>query len=123
MEDYYERVAVDLTFLKPDPIYDEEKPYFIESLPPKGVRQTNIQYDRVNTILRNARGHEEDFHLETHAFEWMLHNWPHAIREEGDVDVYMRAMEGVLKQRLNAERVHCYDYTVKASIQMNFESF
>jgi hypothetical protein len=105
-------VTVDLTFLKPSPLYDEEKPYFIEGVPPKGVRQTNIEYATVETVLHNARGHEQDFDLETHAFEWIHHEYPHTIREERDVDAYMRAMEEVLRQRLKATRVHCYDYTV-----------
>ncbi|KAK0744331.1 hypothetical protein B0T21DRAFT_389709 [Apiosordaria backusii] len=83
-------------YLKPDPLYDEEKPYSLASHPPPGIKKTNIVNSPTPTIVRNARGFEKNFFLYTHGFEWLDHDLkldPGFGADEGQLDEYMNEMD------------------------------
>jgi hypothetical protein len=42
MESFQEVISAPLMLLKPDPLYDEVKPYAVASDPPPGIKKSNI---------------------------------------------------------------------------------
>ena len=105
---------VQLQYLAPLELYESVKPYSLASSKCYMLPRTNVQtttYDNVR--ISNIRGHFPEFSLETSGFEYLKHETEcnfdskQAIEED-----YVDEMAEVLKNRLNAQSVYIFDYTV-----------
>jgi hypothetical protein len=99
-------------FLKPDPIYDEEKPYYILARPPPEMQRSNINYVSFTTKVHDVRDQMKSFSLLDEGFEWINHQLTFDVNDESSIDRYVTEMETVVKKHLGAKRVHVYDYVV-----------
>lgn len=107
----------DITYLKEDPEYDHEKPYYVSgNLPPESEPfRTNIQYEtRGRLPVADLRGNEDQLHLATHGFQYL--DLP---REIVELDVrgahrldYIERVTSLVKTLLNATFALCYDCKV-----------
>jgi hypothetical protein len=130
---------ITLEFIKPLPLYDHEKPYYMVLNSPanpttadndgegtEGLQdphsQTNIQLHLVHEIpVTNVRGREEEFTLEKNGFKFVKHEsealrekegrWEAGGGEQGWME-YVKETAGLVKRVVGAERVICYDYRV-----------
>ena len=112
MADVSDPLIADIYYLKPDPLYDTEKPYEIASAPPPGIKKTNIMNTPFKTPIMNARGKEEQFKLYTSGFEWARQTVCLDVSNEEGLDRYLADMEAFIGQHLNASKVIAYDYVV-----------
>lgn len=111
------RSLTSLKFLRDLPEYEETKPYYISGSLSDGQEdfRTNIQYHSLKKVpLFNLRGQEHRLSIEKHGFE--IIKVPQAIscldvkctqREE-----YMEEVAKIVKRRLDATFVLCYDSKV-----------
>jgi hypothetical protein len=112
MESFQEVISAPLMFLKPDPLYDEVKPYAIVSDPPPGIKKSNIVNTSYLTTIANARGYQSKFSLYTTGFEWVLQPLEVKLNSDEEINRYMATMENFLLHHLRARRVIAYDYVV-----------
>ncbi len=108
-------------FLKPDPLYDEVKPYAIASDPPPGIKKSNIMNTSYTTTIVNARRHENEFSLYSTGFEWVHQALELRLNTDEEIDQYIATMEAFLQNHLHAREVVAYDYVV-SNIQCSFLS-
>ncbi|RWA10870.1 hypothetical protein EKO27_g4235 [Xylaria grammica] len=109
-----------LCFLRDLDEYESQKPYYISGPLPNDLAdyRSNIQYDLVNGVfISNLRGHEKKLSLEKHGFQ--IIEVSEAI---GSLDVqgqerneYIEKMADLLKERLHADLVLCYNYKFRSS--------
>ncbi len=109
-------VIAEIEYLKPDPLYGEERPYSIATQPPPGIKRTNIAQGSVRTPLRSVRGMEDNLSLYTHGFEWACHELTYEVNVDANVDRYMDDMGSFLQKHLNASKVIVYDFVVRLPI-------
>ncbi len=113
-------VSAGIYYLKPDPLYDEEKPYSLEgatTLPP-GMKRTNIVNSPTRTTIWNAREKKSVFSLYAHGFEWAHHELTYDLgfgEDEARLDRYMNEMGEFLRCHLKASKVIVYDYVVSTT--------
>jgi len=73
--DKYEpkRCEAGVFYMKPDELYDVEKPYFmnipIDPAWPPAIKQTNVRYTRKTIIVCDIRGHVDEFTLDRQGFQ------------------------------------------------------
>jgi hypothetical protein len=113
MDTHTDHLVAKIYYLKPDPLYDEERPYAIASDPPPGLRKTNILMTPVETLIRNVRGKEDQFSLYTCGFEWAHHSLSYELDTDQAVDRYLDDMSTFLCQHLKASKVVPYDYAFR----------
>lgn len=113
MSESSESVAAEIQYLKPDPIYDDERPYAIASEPPQGLKRTNIVQQGVRTVIYNARGGQENFSLYSNGFEWVNHGLEYPVSPDENIDRYMQEMGELVRMHLKASKVVVYDYVVR----------
>lgn len=112
MAAHRDQISAPVMFLKPDPLYDHEKPYAIASDPPPGIKKSNISNISYETIITNSRGYETEFSLYTTGFEWVRQPLVLSSKDEEGIDKYIATMESFLKRHLSASSVIAYDYVV-----------
>jgi len=58
-----------LRYIKPNVLYEKEKPYYIFSEVPSGYRRGNLEFeDGPEQLITDIRGREADFTLDEHGF-------------------------------------------------------
>ncbi|KAK4201352.1 putative Aspirochlorine biosynthesis protein N, partial [Triangularia verruculosa] len=108
-------------YMKPDPLYDKEKPYFM-NIPidpawmPK-LRQTNVSYTRRTIDAADIRGHERLFSLDKHGFRLENFHTSLEYNEFANTDLvvtrYYQEVQVFLKQYTGATEVLPFDFQVR----------
>jgi hypothetical protein len=115
-----EFVVANLSFLQWQELYKVEKPYEIYVDLPEGhpgVTQNNLLFERVKTIIKDVRGHEKSFKLETQGFQFA--EFPTKL-QDADLDnrhrvesIYLPEAEHLLRKEYpNASRIFIFDWRV-----------
>jgi hypothetical protein len=110
------KVTSSLSFLKDDPIYDQEKPYYCAGPlePQQEMYRTNLAYSSMTIPFYDLRGFETQPEIEKNGFTFI--EFPSKITFDGNdnesVREYMLETTALLKQKLAAEQCYCYSYRV-----------
>jgi hypothetical protein len=103
-------------------IYRQEKPYYIfyaeDDDEPKSIPPTNLQFElHENILVRDVRGREDQCSLDTTGFEIIRHRCKAKLPIETaeDIEAYKHEIEELLKAKLNALHVYCYEARVRIS--------
>lgn len=111
-------VTTTLTFIRPLPLYDTEKPYFLK-LPGTDTSQsfhkTNLEYfTRDGVVIGDAREQGlNTFSLEDNGFQFLNYETRSSLDEKNaDIEAYCREITELVSRKYNAARVICYDYRV-----------
>jgi hypothetical protein len=60
-----------LRYIKPNALYETEKPYYIFSEVPRGFKRGNLDYEEgPEQLITDIRGREADFSLDEHGFAY-----------------------------------------------------
>jgi len=114
-------VVANLSFLQWQDLYKKEKPYEIYIDLPEGypeVTQNNLVFEPVATVIKDVRGHENSFKLETQGFQFEEFS---TKLQDADLDdrqrvesVYLPEVEQLLKkQYADAHRIFIFDWRVR----------
>lgn len=124
MENKGSEVVTDLWYLKRLPLYDTQKPYFINFPVPSDGKdvppQHNVLHEQVHDIsITDIRGHESDFVLDTHGFE-LDHHETSLTNEEFEIDHIVREkyypeIVAFISKKLGASRVVPFEHTHRLS--------
>ncbi|KAI1378150.1 hypothetical protein F4677DRAFT_36455 [Hypoxylon crocopeplum] len=113
-------ITTEAEFLADLSLYHTEKPYLVfwpeDNNDSKPIPTTNIQLEKHDGIVvHDIRGREEDFKLEANGFEIYRHSSaiPLPLCSKEHVEGYKRETEELLKDRLNAEVVFCYEARIR----------
>lgn len=116
-------VTTTLTFIKPLPLYDMEKPYFLK-IPVNDVsqsfRKTNLEYiTRDGVAIEDARERGLDtFSLEDNGFQFLNYETKSSLDgKKPDIEDYCREITELVSREYNATHAICYDYRVGFSSQ------
>ncbi|RDW67050.1 hypothetical protein BP5796_09799 [Coleophoma crateriformis] len=114
-------VTSSLSFLKDDPLYDEEKPYYCAGSlkPEEEVYRTNLNYCSTTVSFHDLRGFQSQLDIERNGFAFI--DFPSKIIFDGNdnesVRDYMIETMTLLKNKLAAEQCYCYSYRFRRSKQ------
>jgi hypothetical protein len=118
--DIYNSVVAKLSFLQWQDLYKREKPYEIYVDLPDGypeVKQNNLLFQQVDTVINDVRGHEDRFQLENQGFQF--EKFPTKLQDAdlGDrhlvESIYLPEVEDLLRtQYPNANRIFIFDWRV-----------
>ncbi|KAF2807644.1 uncharacterized protein BDZ99DRAFT_572558 [Mytilinidion resinicola] len=114
-----DKVVAEIQYLKPNPLYDNERPYSIATVLLPGVKRTNIEQAAVRTPISSVRGKEDSFALYVQGFEWTRHDLNYELSIDTNVDRYMEEMGSFLRKHLNASEVIVYDYVFREQRESN----
>jgi len=107
-----------LKYIKPPPLYAHEKPFICEFDVSKiaGARQTNVELETREVLIRDIRGREDEFSVERNGFEILLHQSAISLEHIGfkpDIkEQYKREAEEVLRARFDAQSVSVFSLEV-----------
>jgi len=109
---------IDLNFLRDLSEYDEVKPYHISGIIPADHEssRTNMQFEKRNQIpFYNLRGQEHKLSIEKHGFEIITvpKDISHLDFKDLQKQEYINRMTEMVKRRLGATLVLCYDCRVR----------
>ena len=108
-----------LCYLKYDPVFEKEKPYFIRFPVDDyaGAKQTNLEFDFYDVTVEDIRGREDQFKLDVHGFELVKFNSSLKHEEFNDFrdnnNIYIREVEEHFKKTLGFDFVEVYDLLVR----------
>ena len=115
-------VSATLTYLSDLPIYQNEKLYELwVSEPPADIPQTNSEFTEVHGIsIHDARQLTDRCSLDSTGFAWITHMSNFLLNGEellkGDqpekLKAYLEECMDLVKERLEAEHVVCFDWRV-----------
>lgn len=90
-----------VSYLARSDLYRAEKPFKLAFDPPPGVaKKTNHEYVSQVASITDVRGHEKDFSLDTHGFEF--HDWPTDLspHDFNDEDTVRRLYYAEIRQHV-----------------------
>lgn len=104
-----------MRFIADLPKYETEKPYNCRGKDVANGEISNLVFDTRSDIpVHDVRGHEHEFSLQKQGFMFVNHE--SKVRKDiGSVDFvyeYLGETINLVKQKLNAEKVVCYDLRV-----------
>lgn len=115
-----------ISFLKHDPLYNQEKPYLV-LLPPyqdaridRSIPRGNLIYEYHLVEVGDVRGRSNEYQIEECGFQYLQHetavnSFP-GLHGDGptreDIGTYKVETEAVLKDFFQAAHVVCYDLRV-----------
>lgn len=111
---------VRLHFLRPLPLYDEEKPYYIFADIPEEFPRGNLEYeDGPEQLISDVRGHEHEFSLQQQGF--MYRSWiPPKLNWEDEQEIvgkYIPSVQTLLAEILDLgealKRNEVFDWRVR----------
>ncbi|KAK4200761.1 hypothetical protein QBC40DRAFT_253766 [Triangularia verruculosa] len=110
-----EKVAGMIGFIAPLPQWEKEKTFCLALPLPDNQPKTNLVIDQHTVMLRDVRGREEQYDLDTHGFTFAAMpplkvdlDDEQALRTD-----YVQQMEDFLREKLQADIVHVFDYTLR----------
>lgn len=108
-----------LCYLKHDPIFEHEKPFFIrfpvDDYPE--AKQTNLTFDFYDVTIEDIRGQEDQFKFDVHGFE--LINFESQLKHEDfndfreNNDIYIKEIEAYFKNKMGFAFVEVYDLLIR----------
>ena len=105
-----------MLFFKPSEEHEREKPYY-STIPfsAPGAKQTNYASIKKNVTVQDIRGHEERFRLHECGFELAHHDtafidWRNGAKVKKE---HYAGFRDFLKEKLQADRVVVFDYSVR----------
>jgi hypothetical protein len=112
-----EKITTCLKFLAPSPRWLTEKPFCLTIPLPEGQPRSNTIICTVpNLLVGNGRGMESSFQLDKNGFEFSsLPPLPQNLNFDDHVGFesgYLQDMANLLKEKLKADAVFVFDYTV-----------
>lgn len=105
-------------------VYETKKPY-VCLVPlthaPKDFPQSNIEYVNKDVDVKDIRGFESLFRLDTHGFQLVHHHPTFTAWQDGKkvVEEYYPYIVQLLKKHLGNVRVHIYDHTVRIAYMIS----
>lgn len=103
----------ELSYLAAIPLYEEEKPYKIEGHLPPGLARSNIQGQKTPVVIDNIRDKQPGFFsLNTTGFEVQSLPTRQDLYTDDGVSRHVEEVGEHLQERLSADLVHCFAYTV-----------
>jgi len=116
-------VQATLEYLQRLPLYDEEKPYWCflqphEGFDPDTQRVDNLEFeDHSNIKIGDIRELDEPVKIDDCGFEVLEHHSKFTRFDEANqVEQYRLETEELLKERLGAIHVKCYDHRLRKNI-------
>ncbi|KAF2736408.1 putative CmcJ-like methyltransferase [Polyplosphaeria fusca] len=111
-------IRASLTFLKPDPLHDHEKPYRLRYDPGPGIPRTNCTtLSQENIVIKDIRGQEDAYSLDQNGFEVVeleSELSPKAFLDiERVKDVWYDELSTMLKNRYGAKRVEVLEHGIR----------
>ncbi|KUJ21854.1 uncharacterized protein LY89DRAFT_681235 [Mollisia scopiformis] len=108
---------VNLNFLRDLSEYDEVKPYHISGIISADHEscRTNMQFEKRGQVpFYNLRGQEHELSIDKHGFEMITvpKDISHLDVKGSQKQEYISHMTEIVKRRLSATLVLCYDYRV-----------
>ena len=111
-------VIASLTFLKPLPLYDTEKPYFLVmpgSVDSSAFRKTNLEYStKEGVTIEDVRDRGlSSFDLEEDGFQFLNYE-PKTLlgKDNENIETYCQEITELVSREYNAAHAVCYDYRV-----------
>ncbi|KAL9595532.1 MAG: hypothetical protein Q9219_006389 [cf. Caloplaca sp. 3 TL-2023] len=109
-------VTATLNFYQPPA--DGSDPFFYVEEPPEGVPQRNFGDSSHEITMKDLRGEESRFQLDTHAFVALQDVSSKADYQTFDSDadvekIYYPEVEALLKEKTGAKRVLLFDHTIR----------
>jgi hypothetical protein len=107
-----------LCYLKYDPIFETEKPFFIRFPVDDyvGAKQTNLEFDFYDVSIEDIRGREDQFKFDIHGFELIEFNSSLKHDDFNDFrhnnNVYIQEIEDHFKKKMGFAFVEVYDLLV-----------
>jgi hypothetical protein len=111
-----------LKYLADLPLYDEEKPYTLYGFPDEVTPKTNCEFTIIEDVpVHDVRGHESDFKINEHGFEFRHKPSYCDLRPEvferpdrrERVWQYLQETISIAKDTLGASKVLCFDWRVR----------
>ena len=109
-----------LCYLKYDPIFEHQKPFFIrfpiDDYKNDGAEQTNLEFDFYDVPIEDIRGQEDKFKFDIHGFELiefrskLQHDDFNQFHDKQET--YKAEVEEFLKKKLGFAFVEVYDLLV-----------
>ena len=115
------RYNASIFYTKPGPLYDNEKPYFMNipldsSWTPK-LKQTNVSYTRKTVAVTDIRGHENTFNLDRHGCQLgrlaTQLSYDDFASTEAIISRYYEEVKAFLKNSTGAVDVLPFDFQVR----------
>lgn len=110
-------------YLKNLDLYQTEKPYWCFLTPRDGFdpdkeRVDNLEFERCqNTTITDIRSFKDKINLKGHGFEVLPHTTKISEFTSADaIEAYKAETEQLLKERLRASYVKCYDVMLRKNI-------
>ncbi|KAJ5701176.1 hypothetical protein N7488_008724 [Penicillium malachiteum] len=116
-----EMISATLTFIKPLPLYDEEKPYFLKiphNEPSRAFRKTNLEFStRDGIAIEDIREKDPDtLSLAGNGFQVLNYQTKSPLDLENvDIKAYCNEITDLISSECNATHVICYDYRLRRS--------
>ncbi len=113
-------VKTSFEYLQWQTCYEKQKPYEIflpvASFADKSVPRSNLVFETRAVEVRDARGHQDDFSLDTHGFQFT--KCPTTVSDLKDRQTvqerYIPEMEAFLQRHLGGSaRTFCFDLRVR----------
>lgn len=106
----------ELSYLKNDPRYLEDKPYYCSTaLDPRHEHfRTNQVFEARTTQFRDLRGLQDSLDFDTHGVAYLSGSEARITANPSPEEIveYLRSSARVVKAALRAERCICYSYRV-----------
>ena len=116
-------VQASIEYLQKLPLYEEEKPFWCflpprDGFDPDKQRVDNLEWEEhPNILIRDIRESKSQFKIDDCGFEVLDHQSDIAIFKSAfDVSRYKAETEQLLKDKMQAVYVHCYDSRLRENV-------
>lgn len=123
-------IRATLQYLQDLPLYETEKPYWCllpphEGFDPNAQRVDNLEFEsRPDILIRDVRESTEALSLDTCGFEVLSHHSNLSNFETaGDVDAYKAETEALLRDKLRAVFVKCYEVRMRKNTRFERDQY
>ncbi|MCJ1400645.1 hypothetical protein MMC11_003853 [Xylographa trunciseda] len=123
-------VQATIEYLENSPLYETEKPYWCllpphDGFDPNKQRVDNLEFElRPDITISDIRDAKEDLTLETSGFQVLSHHSEcSTIKTVEDVQAYKTETEAMLRDKLDATFVKCYELRTRKNVPFQREQF
>jgi len=123
-------IRATLQYLQDLPLYETEKPYWCllpphEGFDPNAQRVDNLEFEsRPDILIRDIRESEGVLNLNTCGFEVLQHHSELSNLETvEDVDAYKAETEALLRDKLGAVFVKCYEVRMRKNTRFERDQY
>lgn len=123
-------VHATLQYLQDLPLYETEKPYWCllpphEGFDPNKQRVDNLEFEsRPDICIRDITESSEVLNLDTCGFEVLSHHSKLSSLESAeDVDAYKVETEALLRDKLGADFVKCYEVRIRKNTRFDRDQY